>query len=76
MVRKNLTADEIKSFITSLPKSISNKDMVNLFANTIYCYNAQGDARTILGEVVRVLIVLSERDAAEAEQAMNGKKFN
>lgn len=74
MNRKNLTADEIKSFITSLPESISNQDMANIFANVIYCYNAQADVRTIIGETVRVLLAISERDLAEAGLDVNGQK--
>lgn len=74
MSKKPLSADKIREIIASLPESLSNQDMANLFANTIYCYGAQGDARTILGETVRVLLAISERDLAEAGLDANGQK--
>jgi len=71
MTKENMTADQIRGVIGSLPETMSNVDMASLFANIIYCYNAQSDAREILKSTVNFLLMILDHDADAEKVHLN-----
>ncbi len=71
MTKENMSVEQIRSAIDALPENLSNIDMAGLFANIIYCYNAQGDAREILQSTVNFLLLILDREGVAPKVQLN-----